>query len=62
MPRGIDPEGLRIPTHSIEAESSLSGALLLDNEAWDQVAKMVTESDFFRREHRLIFASLRTQG
>ena len=58
MPTAMDFEGLRIPPHSIEAESSLLGALLLDNEAWDQVAEMVTESDFYRHEHRLIFTSL----
>ena len=58
MPKAMDFEGLRIPPHSIEAESSLLGALMLDNEAWDQVAEMVTESDFYRHEHRLIFHSL----
>jgi replicative DNA helicase len=58
MPTGMDSEVLRIPPHSIEAESSLLDALLLDNEAWDQVAEMMTESDFYRHEHRLIFASL----
>ena len=58
MPTAMDFEGLRIPPHSIEAESSLLGALLLDNEAWDQVAEMVTESDFYRHEHQLIFTSL----
>ena len=58
MPKGMDFEGLRLPPHSLEAESSLLGALLLDNEAWDQVAEMVTESDFYRHEHRLIFRSL----
>lgn len=54
----IDRESLRIPPHSIEAESSLLGALMLDNEAWDQVSEMLTESDFYRHEHRLIFRSL----
>lgn len=53
-----DLDGLRIPPHSIEAESSLLGALLLDNEAWDQVADMVTEYDFYHHEHRLIFISI----
>ena len=54
----FDRESLRIPPHSIEAESSLLGALMLDNEAWDQVSEMLTESDFYRHEHRLIFRSL----
>lgn len=53
-----DREMLRIPPHSTEAESSLLGALMLDNESWDQVSEMLTESDFYRHEHRLIFRSL----
>ena len=53
-----DRERLRIPPHSIEAESSLLGALMLDNESWNQVSEMITESDFYRHEHRLIFRSL----
>ena len=53
-----DFESLRIPPHSIEAESSLLGALLLDNDAMDQIADMLTEDDFYRHEHRLIFRHL----
>jgi replicative DNA helicase len=55
-----DFDNLRIPPHSIEAESSLLGALLLDNESWDQVAEMVAETDFYRHEHRLIFRTVAT--
>lgn len=53
-----DVEGLRIPPHSIEAESSLLGALLLDNEAMDQISNVLTEEDFYRHEHRLIYRHL----
>ena len=49
---------LRIPPHSIEAESSVLGGLLLDNNAWDRVGDLLTDSDFYRYEHRLIFAAL----
>ena len=49
---------LRIPPHSMEAEFSLLGALMLDNESWDQVGEMLTEGDFYRHEHRLIFRCL----
>ena len=49
---------LRIPPHSIEAESSVLGGLLLDNGAWDRVGDLLTDSDFYRYEHRLIFASV----
>src|SRR4051812_42241639 len=49
---------LRIPPHSIEAESSVLGGLLLDNGAWDRVGDLLTDSDFSRYEHRLIYASI----
>jgi replicative DNA helicase len=47
---------LRIPPHSIEAESSVLGGLLLDNAAWDRVGDLLTDSDFYRYEHRLIYS------
>src|SRR3954471_10185847 len=46
---------LRIPPHSIEAESSVLGGLLLDNGAWDRVGDLLTDHDFYRYEHRLIY-------
>ncbi len=49
---------LRIPPHSLEAESSVLGGLLLDNSAWDRVGDLVTDSDFYRYEHRLVFAAV----
>ncbi|TSE27329.1 Replicative DNA helicase [Tepidimonas sediminis] len=49
---------LRVPPHSLEAESSVLGGLLLDNAAWDRVADLLTESDFYRPEHRQIFAAI----
>ena len=49
---------LRIPPHSIEAESSVLGGLLLDNAAWDRVNDLLTERDFYRYEHRMVFMAL----
>ncbi len=49
---------LRIPPHSIEAESSVLGGLLLDNGAWDRVADILTDGNFYRYEHRLIYAAI----
>ncbi len=49
---------LRVPPHSMEAESSVLGGLLLDNEAWDRVADLLSPSDFYRYEHRLIFKAI----
>ncbi|MEK0429959.1 MAG: replicative helicase [Pseudomonadota bacterium] len=52
-----DPQldSLRIPPHSIEAEQSVLGGLLLDNAAWDKIADFVSSEDFYRYDHRLIF-------
>ncbi|CAM5784109.1 MAG: replicative DNA helicase [Burkholderiales bacterium] len=49
---------LRIPPHSIEAESSVLGGLLLDNGAWDRVGDVLIEGDFYRYEHRLVYGVL----
>ncbi len=53
----LDPqlENLRIPPHSVEAEQSVLGGLLLDNAAWDRIADVVRENDFYRHDHRLIW-------
>ena len=50
---------LRIPPHSIQAEQSLLGGLMLDNQTWDTVADKVAAGDFYRREHRLIYSAVR---
>ena len=49
---------LRIPPHSIEAESSVLGGLLLDNDAWDRVGDLLKEGDFYRYEHKLVFTAI----
>jgi len=51
---------LRIPPHSLEAESSVLGGLLLDNTAWDRVGDLLSDSDFYRYEHRLVFNAVST--
>ncbi len=51
---------LRIPPHSIEAESSVLGGLLLDNGAWDRVGDLLDDSHFYRYEHKLIYGSIST--
>ncbi len=52
-----DPQlaALKLPPHSIEAEQSLLGGLMLDNAAWDRIADQVNETDFYRDDHRRIF-------
>src|SRR5258706_4824825 len=51
-------ERLRIPPHSIEAEQSVLGGLLLDNSAWDKAGDLLTDGDFYRFEHKLIYAAI----
>lgn len=51
-------ESLKIPPNSIQAEQSVLGALMLDNQTWDSIADKVGESDFYRRDHRLIFRTI----
>jgi replicative DNA helicase len=50
--------GLRLPPHSVEAEQSVLGGLMLDSAAWDQVADRVVAEDFYRNDHRLIFEAV----
>jgi replicative DNA helicase len=52
-----DPQfdSIRVPPHSIEAEQSVLGGLLLDNAAWDRIADFIREDDFYRYDHRIIF-------
>ena len=48
-------EPYKTPPHSVEAEQSVLGGLMLDNHAWDKVADVITEDDFYRQDHRLIY-------
>ncbi len=65
MQESLSPErvefagsALKVPPHSVEAEQSVLGGLMLDNVAWDQIADIVGRNDFYRRDHRLIFAAI----
>lgn len=57
-PSGDWNAGLRLPQHSIEAEASVLGALLLDNQAWDRVGDLLVESAFYRPEHQIVFGAI----
>ncbi|GAB3266220.1 replicative DNA helicase [Chitinimonas naiadis] len=46
---------IRTPPHSVEAEQSVLGGLLIDNGSWDRIADAITEPDFYRDDHRVIF-------
>jgi len=54
--RAVDD--IRIPPHSIEAEQSVLGGLMLDNRTWDAIADRIVSEDFYRRDHQLIFSGI----
>ncbi|MCP3686845.1 MAG: replicative DNA helicase [Gammaproteobacteria bacterium] len=49
---------LKVPPHSLEAEQSVIGGLMLDNQAWDTIADIINEQDFYRHDHALIFRAI----
>ena len=49
---------VRTPPHSVEAEQAVLGGLMLDSNAWDAVADIISAGDFYRRDHRLIFEAI----
>ena len=51
-------EDLKVPPHSLEAEQSVIGGLMLVNRAWDDVADIINEQDFYRHDHALILRSI----
>jgi replicative DNA helicase len=50
-----DIDTLKLPPHSVEAEQSLLGGLLIDNESSDKVADVITSKDFYRHDHSIIY-------
>ena len=56
--RSLEVAQLRVPPHSVEAESSVLGGLLLENAAWDRVGDLLTDGDFYRYEHKLIYQAV----
>lgn len=57
--RMVNPSAVKVPPHSIDAEQSVLGGLMLDNRAWDQVIDRLHDEDFYRNDHRLIFRVMR---
>ena len=52
-------EQLRVPPQSVEAEQAVLGGLMLAPDAYDRVADLMTEGDFYRRDHQLIYRAIR---
>jgi replicative DNA helicase len=55
MPDDPQLEALKLPPHSLEAEQSVLGGLLLDNEAADKVGDVIAGADFYSEAHRLVY-------
>jgi replicative DNA helicase len=51
-------ESLKLPPNSVEAEQSVLGGLLLENEALDRIADILNQADFYRHDHRLIYTHI----
>src|SRR3954466_7164547 len=49
----------RLPPQNIDAEKSILGGLMLDQEAWDEVSEHLIEDDFYKPSHRKIYAGIR---
>ena len=58
FPRDKQIDELKVPPHSLEAEQSVLGGLLLDNETWDRVSERVVAQDFYSRSHRITFETV----
>jgi replicative DNA helicase len=58
IPQDDEVARLRVPPHSVEAEQSVLGGLLIDNSAWDKAADLLTDSDFYRFEHKQVYAAV----
>jgi primary replicative DNA helicase (EC 3.6.1.-) len=60
FPTSTDPElaAIKLPPHSVEAEQSVLGGLLLENHAWDRIADVISHNDFYRHDHRLIYQTV----
>ena len=57
--RDLEVERLKIPPHSVEAEQSVIGGMMLSPDGWDKVSDRVMAEDFYRPDHRLIFTTMR---
>lgn len=56
--RKTSVESVKRPPHSVEAEQAILGGLMLDNQAWDKVAHILSEEDFYRTEHKILYKAM----
>lgn len=55
----LHQEDLKIPPHSLEAEQSVLGGLMLDNQQWDTISEYIVAEDFFHKQHQIIFYEMK---
>ena len=55
VPGDAQIESLRLPPHSVEAEQAVLGGLLLSNASWDRIGDLITDTDFYRADHRVLW-------
>ena len=60
MSANSQTSNLRLPPYSLEAEAAVLGVLLLDNSAWEKIGDLISASDFYQKNHSLIFAQILT--
>ncbi|MDX1458545.1 MAG: replicative DNA helicase [Marinobacter sp.] len=53
----LETSRVKVPPHSLEAEQAVLGGLMLDNRRFDEVSEVISSEDFYRQDHRLIFAA-----
>src|SRR2546430_10838382 len=58
MPNDVQVEALKVPPHSIEAEQSVLGGLLLDNGAADRISDFLSPDHFYSDAHRLLYNAI----
>lgn len=57
-PKKATVDSLKRPPHSAEAEQSIIGGLMLDNQVWDKISSKLCDTDFYRTEHRILFRAV----
>jgi replicative DNA helicase len=58
VPGDAQIESLRLPPHSVEAEQAVLGGLLLSNSSWERIGDVISESDFYRADHRVLWRTI----
>jgi replicative DNA helicase len=58
LPKANLASNVKVPPHSIDAEQSVLGGLMLDNRSWDNIIDRIRDEDFYRHEHKLIFRAM----